>query len=45
MNQSKQERRRVPKAPGSARRWRYPPAQTLAIVREWLTPCHSTHHW
>ena len=38
MDQSKQEKRSVPKVPESARRRRYTTAQKLAIVRECLVP-------
>jgi transposase len=38
MDQSKQERGSVPKAPKRGRRRRYPTAQKLAIVRECLLP-------
>ena len=38
MDQSKRERRSVPKVPESARRRRYTTAQKLAIVRECLVP-------
>ena len=38
MDQSKRERRDVPKAPERARRRRYTAAQKLAIVRECLVP-------
>ena len=38
MDQSKRERRSVPKAPERARRRRYTTAQKLAIVRECLVP-------
>ena len=38
MDQSKQEKRSVPKVPERARRRRYTTAQKLAIVRECLVP-------